>query len=211
MPRVSSVTNPVGCHTLPPAPFYRWAKRGTEGSSNLSKVTAASKRCCWHSNLGSLTHKSVLLHTPRCRRTNELAEGTRRDFLGGDCLFEGKRNKRQNPFSQLHPCERISPHAVSLTLGRRFHYHLAESHSIASQRTTCLKFSCQEGNAFRSHSPSANTSVRFVLKGECPMTCLCWSNPREGTEGRRGFLRVTSFLDSWSRHCVCTRLYVFTS
>ena len=35
---MSSITNPVGGHTVPTAPFYRWAERGTERLSNLPKV-----------------------------------------------------------------------------------------------------------------------------------------------------------------------------
>ena len=39
MPHVSSITNLVGGHTVPSAPFYRWAERSTERLSNLPKIT----------------------------------------------------------------------------------------------------------------------------------------------------------------------------
>lgn len=125
---------------------------------------------------------------------------------------KGRKNVR-GLFLQAHSGEYISPPSTaSRILEWGFCCHLAESHSIASQRTGCLKCSCQGGNPSLSHLPSANTLGRFVLKGECPITCLCWSHPREVSEGKGGSPRVKSFQDRRSRCracCLHTLLCVF--
>lgn len=115
-----------------------------------------------------------------------------------------KREKTQNLFSSSVPMgTHLSPHCQPHS-GLRVCYHLVESHSFVSQRTTCLKLSSQEGNASPSCLPSANRFGRFALKAKCPITSLCCSNLSKVTEGRGGF----PFLDSRSRHwaCVHTRM-----